>query len=264
MPCPEPRGPVMRRREFIAFVGDVAAWPIVARAQRTDKIRQIGFLAPRPLSTPSKPDAYYDAFAQKMKDLGYIEGKNLHIEWRSAEGNYDRLPTLAAELVNANPEVIATDGTPPVEALRRVTSTIPIVTAAAGDRVKSGFAASLARPGGNITGLSLITTDLGPKYFELLSMGGPKISPIAFLMNPGMSVHLTILKGVEAGAERDGAKILRVDARTMDEVEQGFTLMHQEGVQALIVAPDAFFLGQRPQLPQLTIKHRLPALFCYR
>ena len=254
----------MKRREFIILLGAAAAWPLAARAQQPSKIRQIGFLAPRPLSTPSKPDAYYDAFVQKMKDLGYIEGKNLHIEWRSAEGNYERLPALAAELVNANPEVIVTDGTPPVEALRRATSTIPIVTAAVGDPVKSGFAASLARPGGNITGLSLITTDLGPKYFELLSMVVPNVSRIAFLMNPGTSVHLTILKGVEAGAERSGAKVLRVDARTMDEVEQGFTLMQREGVQALIVAPDAFFLGQRPHLPQLTIKHQFPALFCYR
>ena len=201
-------GRQMRRREFITLLGAAAAWPLAARAQRANKIRQIGFLAPRPLSTPSKPDAYYDAFVQKMKDLGYIEGKNLHIEWRSAEGNYERLPALAAELVNANPEVIATDGTPPVEALRRATSTIPIVTAAVGDPVKSGFAASLARPGGNITGLSLITTDLGPKYFELLSMVVPKVSRVRIPYEPRYvrsSDHLEGCRGRRGAGGRQGS-----------------------------------------------------------
>ena len=163
-----------RRKLLLALVGGALAAPLGARAQQQDKIRRIGFLGSRSRSTASDPDVYYDAFVQGMRELGYVEGKNLAIEWRMADGKYERLPGLVAELVQMKPELIATHGTPGSQALQRATSTIPIVTASAGDPVAEGFAASLARPGGNVTGLSLITIDLSPKLLELLRAMVPR------------------------------------------------------------------------------------------
>ena len=158
------------------------AEPLACFAQQESKIRRIGFLAVRSRSTPANPDVYFDAFVEGMRDLGYIEGKNLVIEWRFADGNYERLPDLAAELVQLSPEVIVTHGTPPAYALQRTTSIIPIVIAALSNPVADGFAASLARPGGNITGLSAIVSDLSETKLELLKIMIPRLSRVAVLV----------------------------------------------------------------------------------
>jgi putative ABC transport system substrate-binding protein len=235
-----------------------------ARAQEQGKIRRIGFLAPLSRSTPSHPDIYYDAFMQGMRELGYVEGRNLVIEWRFADGRFERLSGLAAELVRMNVDVIVTHSTPAIQALRRATSTVPIVFAVVFDPVGSGFAASLARPGGNITGLSVIDVDPSPKRLELLKTMLPALSRVAVLVNPGSSVHPAIVKSVQAAGQHAGMKVLPVDARTPEEIERGFATMSQERAEGVIIADDAFFRGRRQQIADLAAKNRMPAITPWR
>ena len=193
------------RRTFLAGTGAVLlAAPFAVSAQVQAKARRIGFLTPR--SRPASPDgdAFSDAFMKGMHELGYEEGKNLVIEWRYANGNYKSLPDLAAELTRLDLEVIVTYGTAAAQALKKATSTIPIVVAAAVDLVGSGIVESLRRPGGNVAGLSAIGVDLSPKHAELMKTMMPKLASVAVLMNPGNSTHPAVLKNVEAAGEKLG------------------------------------------------------------
>jgi putative ABC transport system substrate-binding protein len=235
-----------------------------ASAQLSTKVRRIGFLAARSRSTPSSPDPAYDSFVRGLSELGYVEGRNLVIEWRFAEGKYDRLLDLAAELVRSQVEVIVTHSVPATKAARRATSTIPIVTAAVINPIGEGLAASLARPGANVTGLSLITDDVSPKNVEFLKILSPSVSRIGFLMNPGHSGHPAYLKNVRAAAEAVGASVLPVDAGTADEIERGFGTMKQERVQAVLVPSDTFFLQQKRLLVDSALKRRMPSGFPFR
>ena len=255
---------MIARRSFVLALGAGALAPLSLVAQPQPKVRRIGFLATRSRSTVSNPDVYYDAFVQGMRDLGYVEGKNLVIEWRFADGKYERLAGLAAELVQMKPEVIVTHGTPGPQAMRQATSTIPIVTASAGDPVASGFAVSLTRPGGNITGLSLIAIDLSPKHFELLTIMVPRLSRVAVLANPGNSSHPAILKSLQTAAQQVGIKVLPMDARTPEEIERGFAMMKRERAEAVIVAADGFFVGQRRRIAELAAKNRTPSMYAFR
>ena len=195
-----------------------------------------------------------------MRELGYVEGNNLVIEWRFADGKYERFPALAAELVRANVEVIACNTTPATQALQRATNTIPIVAMGVGDPVSSGLAANLARPGGNITGVSIVATDLAPKQVELLKTLLPMLSRAAFLMNSGIPPHLTILKNTQLAARQVGMEILPVDARTAEDIERGFAKMIKEQVGAVIVAPDSLFILERKRIVELSARNRLPAI----
>ena len=253
------------RRTFLIAVG-AGAWaaPFASFAQQQGKVRRIGFLAVRFRSTPANPEVYYDAFVQGMRDLGYVEGKNLVIEWRFADGKLERVPDFAAEIVRAKVEVIVTHGTQATQVAQRATSTIPIVTAAVGDPVGSGFAASLARPGGNITGLSTITTDVTGKQIEFLKAMMPKLSRLAFLVNPTNPGSADYVKNAQGISRQLGLKIQVQEARDAGEIERGFAAMTQARAEALIVSADAFLLGQRRQLADLTRKHRLPSMFYYR
>jgi putative ABC transport system substrate-binding protein len=263
---------ISRRRVVIAFgaavlalfAGALALFMSFPVAQRPDRVRRIGFLAIRSRSTASHPDPYYDAFEQGMRDLGYVEGQNLTIAWRFADGKYDRLPGLAAELVRMKVELIVTHGTEGTRAAQRATSTIPIVTAAVGDPVASGFAASLARPAGNITGLSSIVNDLAQKHLGLLRTMMPSLSRVAVLLNFGNPNHTSNLKSIQAAAQKTGITILPVDARTAEEIERGFATMTREGAEAVIVASDPFYSGQRKQFAALAATNKMPSMFPYR
>ncbi|OLB98541.1 MAG: hypothetical protein AUH30_07505 [Candidatus Rokubacteria bacterium 13_1_40CM_68_15] len=254
----------MNRREALLVLLALGTMPRASFAQPPGKVWRIGFLAPLSRSTPSRPDVYYDAFVQGIRELGYVEGKNLAIEWRFADGKFERLPGLAAELVRVNVDVIVTHSTPATQALQRATSTIPIVFAVAVDPVGSGFAASLARPAGNITGLSVIDVDLGPKRLELLKTMLPALSRVAVLVNPGSSVRAAIVRSVQAAGQHAGIKVLPVDARTPEEIERGFVIMAQERAEGVIIADDAFFRGQRRQIADLAVKNRMPAITPWR
>ena len=256
---------MIARRDLLIVLGAGAlVAPFAALSQQASKVRRIGFLAARSRSTPSNPEPYYDAFVQGMHELGYVEGKNLVIEWRFADGKFERLPGLAAELVEAKVEVIVTHSTPGTQAAQRATSTIPIVSAASSDPVARGFAASLARPGGNITGLSLITIDVTPKHIELLKIMLPRLARVAVVINPGNPVSPAILKSIQAAAQHAGIKVLPLDARTAEEIERGFATMTKEHAGAVIFSSDSFFIGQRKQIAELALKNRLPSMFYYR
>ena len=234
---------MISRRKVVLALGASAFAPRPSFAQQQPKVRRIGFLAVRSRSTSSNPEPNYDVFVQGMREFGYAEGRNLVIEWRFAEGKYERLPALAAELTQLKPEVIVTQSTPATEALRRATSSIPIVTAAVGDPVGSGFAVSLARPGGNVTGLSVIVTESSGKHVELLKNALPQLSRFALLVNPGnTSVHEDLFKAVQTTAKKLGLTVLRVDARSAEDIDRGFNAMTKERAGAVMVANDAFFI----------------------
>lgn len=249
------------RRRFVIAAGVLMAAPLASLAQAQVKVRRIGFLGARSRSTPSNPDIYYDTFVQEMRELGYVEGRNFVIEWRFADGKYERLPGLASELVKMNLEVLVCHATPPAQALQRATSTIPIVAMSVADPVGSGLVASLGRPGRNITGISNIGSDTGPKQLELLKNVVPALSHVAVLVNPGSPFHAPFLQSVRIAARQLGVKVLRVEARNSDEIEIGFAAMKQERANGLIVAIDSFFTGQSASMiASLALKNRVPTM----
>lgn len=254
----------MNRRETVLALLVLGATPIAAEAQQPDKIRRIGYLTMITRPTPSNPNVNIDAFLRGMHDLGYIEGKNLVIEWRFADQKFERLSALASELVKTNVEVIVTAATPPTLALQRATSTIPIVFMSVGDPVRMGIVASLARPGSNITGLSNTTTDIGAKAIELLKNLIPALSHAAVLTNPSNPALPPLLKNVQIAAQQLGVAILPVQARNPEDIERGFVTMMREHAQAVIVLSDSFLLSQRSQTAQLAVKNRLPSMYQVR
>jgi putative ABC transport system substrate-binding protein len=205
-------------------------------------------------------DFIYGPFTRGMRELGYVEGKNLAIEWRSAEGNNERLPGLAAELVNLKVDVIVAGGSPGARAAQKATATIPIVMVSVGDPVGFGFVKSLARPEGNITGMSSMGRDVHAKQMEMLLSMVPKLSGVALLLNPSNPGNIGGLPTVEAAARTRGIKILRADAQTPQEIDNAFSWMRQQNARALLLMPDAFFQQQKNQIVQLAAKHRLPTM----
>ena len=199
-----------------------------------------------------------------MRELGYVEGKNLVMEGRFADGKSDRLSSLAAELVMLKVDVIVVAGSDAGRAAQRATTTIPIVLGTAADPIGAGLAASLARPGGNVTGLSLIATDLGPKHLEILVTAFPKLSRVAVLLNPNNSAHPALLQSVLAAAQKVNVTIVSVDARTPDDLEQGFATMNRERAGAVMVSIDIFLASQARNIAELAVKHQLPSIFGYR
>ena len=256
---------IARRRQLL-ILGAALAVPFASRGQHGERgIRRIGFLAGRSQSTPTNPDPYYDAFVDQMGKLGYMEGKNLHIEWRFADGRFERLPQLAAELVKSNVEVIVTHSSPATRAAQRATRTIPIVMTAVGDPVGSGFATSLKRPGGNITGISLQVTDLTAKQFELLKTVMRGVSRVAILTNPASKATAREnLKEIQDTAKRLGVDVVAMRARTADEIRTSFVRMTRRGAEALIIAGDAYYAGQAALLAELTLTYKLPTVGWYR
>ena len=253
---------MISRRQVVLAIG---AGALTVRhssfAQQQSKVWRIGFLAARSHSTPSNPDVYYDAFVQGMRELGYVEGKNLVIEWLGAEEKYDRLPALAAELVGRKPDVLVTAGTPATRALQLATRVIPVVAVANIDPVGSGFAESLSRPGGNITGMSQLTVGVSSKHLELLTRMVPGVSRVALLLNPDNAANASIAVTVQAAAQSAGLRLLRVEARSLEEIERGFVTMKRERSEAVIVASDGMFVGRRRQIADLLTKNRLPSIF---
>ncbi len=253
----------MDRRAFVATAAGLLAAPLASFAQSQAKVWRVGFLAARHVDSLDS-DTMFGAFPRGLRDLGYIEGRNLVIEWRSAEGKYERLPDLAAALVQLDVDVIVAAGAPAIGAAQKATTTIPIVMGTTGDPVGSGFVKSLARPGGNITGLSDLVGDLGSKYLDMLLGTVPKLSHVAILTNPENSSHAAILTSVQAGARGAGARVLHVTARSPREIENAFSTMVQRAARAAIVTADPLFNQQHRQIADLAAKHRLPAISGYR
>jgi putative ABC transport system substrate-binding protein len=253
----------MKRREFITLVGGVGVgWPLAARAQQP-KTPVVGFLHP---TSPDTYTARLRGFHQGLKETGFVEGENVAIVYRWAENQIDRLPELAAELVHRRVAVIATaGGAAAAFAAKGATATIPIVFNVAGDPVKLGLVASLNRPGGNLTGISSLNTELTAKRLELLRELVPAAVRVAVLVNPTNAANAeTNLREVEPAARALGLQIQVFNARTSREINAAFATFVSERPDALFVGNDAFFSSRRVQLATLAARHAVPATFAVR
>jgi putative ABC transport system substrate-binding protein len=247
----------MRRRAFITLLGGVAAWVSPARAQEPRRV--IGFLGSGSFDTFREPAA----FVQGLKDTGFIEGKNLSIEWRWAEGQYNRLPSLAAELVSRGVDVIAAGDAPASFAAKTATKTIPIVFGTGTDPVKTGLVDSFSRPGGNLTGFFVLLSMLGPKRLELLRELVPSTSTFALLVNPN-NPNVVDVPEIEAAANALGRRLEVLTASTESDLEAAFATMVQHRVGSLIVMADPFLISRREQLVALAARHAMPAIYPMR
>ncbi len=198
-----------------------------------------------------------------MRELGYVEGKNLVIEWRFADGNNERMAAMASELAQMNVDVIVTAGVPPTAAVKKATTTIPIVMGTATDPLGSGLVQSLARPGGNITGLSNVAVDISPKHLEMLIAVAPRLSRVGVLLNPDTSSHTAILKNLNVAAQRVKITIVPVEARTPQEIDDAFPQMVRESAAALIVPLAPLFNDQARRIAELALKNRLPSVSAF-
>ena len=251
----------MRRREFITlFGGAAAAWPLAVRAQQP-AMPMVGFLG----SGSPQSDAFrVAAIQQGLKDTGYVEGRNVAFEYRWAEDHNERLPAMAADLVRREAAVIVLFGTTSVMAAKQATATIPIVFAIGGDPIKSGLVASLARPGGNITGVSFLINTLVAKQVEVLHETVPKTALIGFLVNPTNPIADTDTKNLLVAAEMLGQKLLVVQSRTDSELETAFVTLVQQRAGALVVGADPFLTDRRDKIVELAARQKVPAIYPLR
>jgi ABC-type uncharacterized transport system substrate-binding protein len=254
---------MMNRRTLLSTIG----LSLVSAASRSfaqqQRIWRVGFLA-----LPERPEPFessrFGAFPRGMRELGYVEGKNLQIDWRFAGGEEGRLTGLAAELVQLKVDVIVAGATPVISAAQKVTATIPIVMASANDPVGSGFVASLGRPGGNITGISNLSSDLSSKIVETLLSVTPKLSRVAILVNPKNPSTMAMATSLQAAMQGLGAASQPLEATTTEEIETAFSKMRQQNAEAVIVTADTVFVEQRRRVAELAMKDRMPSMFSFR
>ena len=250
----------MRRREFIAALGGAAAWPLVARAQQvTARQVRVGLITPTPLTA-----SMLSAFRDGMRERGYVEGQNLSIAVRWPQGPFEQNPNVVAELVSGNIDVIVAWATPSVVAVRRATSTMPIVMVSIGDPVGSGFVSSLARPGGNITGVSNITVDLSAKLVGLLLELVPATKRVGVVHNP-LNTNTTMQLGeTEDTIHKLGLQVQVVEARTSEEFERAFARLSAESVNGVVLLADPSVIEHRLRIAELAQAVRLPTAFQLR
>jgi putative tryptophan/tyrosine transport system substrate-binding protein len=237
----------------------VVVLPLAGQAQPAPNVPRIGFLVPNS-STDASAVGFLQAFQQGLRELGYAEGRNVAIESRWAEGHYDRLPGLAAELVRLRVNVIVAGTPPAVQAARQASETIPIVMAAVADPVAMGFAASLAHPGGNITGLSSIQSDLVGKRLEVLKEVVPKVSLVAFLANPANPNYAPLVRHAQDAARALGIRLQSVQARGPGEIDSAFATITRAGAGAVLVVGDPMFLDQSARIADHAVRRRLPTV----
>jgi putative ABC transport system substrate-binding protein len=249
----------MRRRDFITLLGGAAAWPLAARAQPT-ALPMVGFVNAGSLDAATGAVA---AFRKGLNETGYIEGQNVRIEYHWLEGQFDRLPAVLTDLISRRVAVIAAPGSPLIAlAAKAATATIPIVFSAGDDPVKLGLVASLARPGGNVTGINYFTQEVAAKRLGLLHDLVPKAVRVAVLVNPANALTAaSTLQQVQEAAAGIGLQIRRLDATTIGEIDAAFAALASNRPDALFVSADAFFNSRRRQLAILAAINRLPAVF---
>ena len=251
-----------RRQLLVALGGAAAAWPLPARAQQQPVMPVIGFLngGSRAAYAPE-----VDAFRQGLKETGYVESQNMTIEYRWAEDQYDRLPSLAADLVQQKVTVIAATSTPAALAAKAATSTVPIVFTTGGDPIKLGLVASLSRPGGNVTGSTQLSVEVGPKRLELARELFPRATTFALLVNPTNPVAATVSKDLETVADTLGVRLHALHASTEADFEAAFATAAQLRAAALVIASaDPWFGSHAAQLGALALRHRVPAIYFLR
>jgi putative ABC transport system substrate-binding protein len=248
----------MRRRDFIKALGSgAAAWPIAARAQRV-ALPVIGYLA---AGNPNSEARLVDAFVKGLGEAGYEKGKNARIEYRWAENQYDRLPSMAADLVRREVAVIAATTTPAVRAAKAATGTIPIVFTTIADPVQIGFVASLSRPGGNVTGATLLSVEVGPKLVELLHGAVPAVSTMVLLINPANPNADTQSRSIQQAALKLGLNLHVLSASIESDLDTSFSKLAELQAGALVIGHDVFFNAQTKQLAELAVRNKIPAIY---
>ena len=250
----------MNRRDLVLLLGGAVAAPapctLHAQQKAMPVIGFLGSVAPG----PSAP--LVAAFRGGLGETGFVDGQNVAIEYRWAEGRFDQLPTLAADLVNRNDDVIAADAVPSARAAKDATPTIPVVFISGSDPVERGLVASFARPGGNLTGVAMMVAELAPKRFELLSEMVPQASVIALLVNPKNVVQTdAVIKGVREAARAKAVQLQILKASTEEEIGAAFGTLMQLQADALLIGPDVFFHARREQLVALAARYRVPAIY---
>jgi putative tryptophan/tyrosine transport system substrate-binding protein len=252
----------VKRREFIMLVGGAAvAWPLGGQAQQSNILPVIGLLG---AAVPDDAEVARNltAFRRGLAEAGYLEGKNVQIEYRWAEGHYERLPALAAELVSRHVDVIVNEGgAPSVFAAKSATSTIPIVFHVGVDPVASGLVASLAHPGGNLTGVSVLTVELLPKALQFLSELVPKARRIALLINPANEGAEPMLRGLRGAAKDDATQFRALNAGSEAEINAAFSVLGHDLGDALIVGSDPLYTTRREQIVALAARHAIPTIY---
>jgi putative ABC transport system substrate-binding protein len=252
----------MRRRDFaLLFVVGTALWPLHIYAQQSRTIPRIGVLLP---GSPASFSVRTEAFLDGLKELGYVEGRTIAIEWKWGEDRLDTLSGLAADLVRSNVDVIVTGGTSAAKALKATTQTIPIVMALVGDPVAAGLVNNLARPGGNATGFSIVAPELGTKRLELLKEIVPNLSSIAVLSNTKNPQSKIEMKEMQRAAQVLGLHLHPAEISTGDELENAFAAMNSVAAQALIVLTDPILFSQRKRTVDLAGKYKLPAVYFFQ
>jgi putative ABC transport system substrate-binding protein len=250
---------VIDRWAFIVGGVTALAAPLAAAAQQATKVWRIGYLG---YAYPSQARDL-DVFRERLRDLGYVERKNLVIESRSAESSFERLPALTSELVSLKLDVIAAIGNRTIVALMQATQTIPIVMISGGDPVGTGLVSSLAHPGGNVTGLSNLAEGLSAKWLELLTETGPGITRVGVLIEPRGSAHATFLREIKTAGQRAGIAVIRLEVQGRDDIERAFATLRRARAQGLIVLPNPITLAQQTQIVELAAKNRLRAMYPY-
>ena len=248
------------RREFMFACGAATlVRPLSSLAQQAQKPWRIGYLSANLKPTPQEPGVS-GGLLKGLRDLGYVDGRDFHIDWKFTEGRYDQLDVLAADLVKSNVNVIIANAPNATRAAQTVTSTIPIIFVSGGDPVLGGFVKSLARPGGNITGFYNLSTDLVPKQLELLREAVPNMKRMAVLTNPDNPAHANFLKLLASTATNVGVTLLTLNVNAASQIEASLKLANTQSVQGLIVLGDSFFLTQRRLIARLTLSLKLPMI----
>jgi putative ABC transport system substrate-binding protein len=253
----------VKRREFITLLGGAAAWPLAARAQQGEKVRQVGVLTALDASD-SQVTAWLTAFEEGLQKLGWGQGRNLRIDYRWAAGDDQRLRTYAAELVGAAPDVLFAAATPALVALNRETRSLPIVFVQVSDPVKLGFVASLARPGGNMTGFTTYEYSIAGKWLELLKDTAPGTTRVAVIFDPSNPSQAQYMQAIEASSPSFGVQLSLAAVRNAAEVERAIDAFAQQPNGALIVPPNVVTILNRDLIISLAARHRLPAVYAYR
>jgi ABC-type uncharacterized transport system substrate-binding protein len=246
----------MRRREFITLLGGAAAWPLAARAQTSGKVYRIGFLG---VFSYAEYRRHVDALRMGLSQLGYEDGKNIVIHYRWAEGSYDRLHELATELVKLNVDVLVTHSTPGALAAKQATSTIPIVMVA-GDPVAAGLVASLARPGGNLTGWTFFAPEICAKRVELIKEAIPTLTRVAVFINPANSSHLIVVAAMQDTAGALGIELVPIEVRARDDITAAIATVAKRQAQALVAIEDPLIISNARQIAGFALQNGVPMI----
>jgi putative ABC transport system substrate-binding protein len=245
----------LKRREFLLLLGSAAAWPLASRAEQSASLPRVGFMGN---STEALETNLVASFREGLRELGYHEARNIVVEYRWAGGKYERFPTLIAELLAAKVDVIVTAGTPASMAVKKATTTVPLVMVAVGDPVGVGLVPSLARPGGNLTGLSSIAPDLEGKRLELLREVVPKLSHVGVFFNPANLFHTVSMQNARKAAEAFGITLLTLRVSVSQDLDGAFAIILKEKPAALLVLADRVYLHERKRMMDFALQHHLP------